>query len=221
MRDAPTLVPYGSSDDSKEKARAVWRAAFPNAEPLDAEVAAKIAGRISFMGDTALASELLTSKRLYAAEHTHLERVQLTARTLMDLLSDVRSGGYRIVGAYEDLDRETGSSEHFDNLCANLSRLSDTVGDALNDMDRMPPTPLPKHQSLLDHHICALAEIFETYSGEDAGTSSSLDGGRTGPFVRFVQEAARQFGDKVPAGETIAAALRKRRIIRSHKNRTQ
>jgi hypothetical protein len=90
-----------------------------------------------------------------------------------------------------------------------LATLSKAATGAAASRRRVSPIPTAKGVSSLDRFIFALAKEYEIHAGSTP-TIKLVGGKKAGPFVIFVQETARQFGVRVPAGETIAAALWKR-----------
>ncbi|HZZ22548.1 MAG TPA: hypothetical protein VFE60_08255 [Roseiarcus sp.] len=110
-------------------------------------------------------------------------------------------------------------SPSLDELISGLQLLTDAAQKIAAEIKRKSSRKSPKGNSPLDRFIFQLADCYERFAGKQAGASvQTLDNRIGGPFVRFVQETARQFSGPEPSGSAIRAALIKRRTGKMEKH---
>jgi hypothetical protein len=130
-----------------------------------------------------------------------------TVQTLAALLDEDHPAIGRLQSFYSELSLDDAPC--FFRLKRGVATLSKAATDATNSRKKVKPIHAPKGISPLDCFIFELAKQYEIHSGKRP-KFKLVAGKKVGPLVTFVQETARQFGVRVPAGETIVAAFRKR-----------
>jgi hypothetical protein len=205
MRDAPQPI----AGNSVAEGKSVWRAAFPR-RSIDDGTAEKLANGLS-LTFAWIGFDQRQMKRMQTAEIVHLEEICRAARALAALVNGGGEGFYLLLGEMDDLDRDEGTSETFETIRSGLATLETAARAAMAGAKESRVAPVNDGTSPMSRHITALASIYERFSGKRAGVSSTINGDKTGPFVRFVEEASRQNGVAPPKGSTIADALRARK----------
>jgi hypothetical protein len=179
------------------RARRVWQAAFPN-HALDDAAAAELGTELE---NTAKRYLVISAKRP-AGEHRKQKNIELSAGRLLTLLSRTPDEILNRIEQFCALDADW----LFDlrNILRNLqagAKEAQKHGSGTKALWVGIGSPerwlLGKFQ-----------KIYERRSGRMAGRSR-VDGELRGPFLRFVQEAAREFGIAPPSPETIGLFLRK------------
>jgi hypothetical protein len=204
-----------------DKARLVWKAAHIQ-KPLDDVTAAALGDDLSWAAtwyetDCAVTSQERkkgTSQKRKTDELKDLGEISRNAGALAKLLRNDNAAVRRLERFYPDPFQPKGPPNLSEMQCG-FEALEVAANKALAERRKVKLIPSPRGISSLDRYIFELAEIFKKYVDAAPGTSTT-DGKKGGPFVRFVRAAAHQFGIKPPAGETIAAALRKRKATPEH-----
>jgi len=196
------------------KAQAIWGAAFPKRAPLASQAAGELGHELEwrvtwFKGNQAMTQESPKRKSRKEEEMGRLEDVGRAARALDALLDEDHPAISRLMRYYHDkpfLEADLPGLLMMKHGLARMSQAAKAAADYRRDVN---PMPLPKGVSPLDLFILALARVYESYSSGKPAIKLA-EGKKAGSFVAFVQETARQFGVRVPAGETIQKALGKK-----------
>jgi hypothetical protein len=188
------------------KAQAIWGAAFPERAPLASqatgELGHKLGWRVTrFEDNQAMTQESANRKSRKKEEMGRLQDVERAARALDALLDEDHPAISRLMRSYHDkpfLEADLPGLLMMKHGLARMSQAAKAAADYRRDVN---PMPLPKGVSPLDLFILALARDYESYSSGKPAIKLA-EGKKAGSFVAFVQETARQFGVRVPAGET-------------------
>jgi hypothetical protein len=198
---------------------------------LDNAAAAKLDHKLGWIVSTFKVDEITTSTKVKGEELTYLADVKHKAQALATLLDEAHPAICRLQSFYFDRSPQAATlrawvaeqnpaipelppdaaedAPGFVQLQRGLSELSKAAEAAANFRSKVNPIRTAKGISPLDCFIFELAELYEIHFGEKP-KFKWVKGQKAGSFVTFVQETARQFKVRVPAGETIAAAFRKR-----------
>jgi hypothetical protein len=187
-------------------AQAVWKSAFPRRRPLDEKGAAKLGQNLGWALTWLKTDRDVTSKKMADDETAHLEDLVRCVQTLIGLLSPDKPGTRRLMRQVKDLEAFIDMTE----LQGKMPVLALAAASALAERKAVKPVHGQDGVSPTDRFIFYLANQYTEVAGKKAGVSTDKEGQRGGPFVRFVQETARQMGANIPSGESIASALRKR-----------
>jgi hypothetical protein len=194
------------------KARAILESTLEamgrgKAAPLDDEAAAKLGHELGWIVTWFEIDEITTSGKVKRDELTLLVDVRRTVQALADLLDKDHPAIGRLRSFYSEL--SLGDTPCFFQLKRGVATLSKAATAATTSRNKVNPIHTPKGLSPLDCFIFQLAKQYEIHFSKRP-KFKSVDDKKVGPFVTFAQETARQFGVRVPAGETIVAALRKK-----------
>jgi hypothetical protein len=197
-----------------EKARQVLNAArIPDAESLDDGTAAALWDELSWAATCIESYKIVTSKKLKTDQIVHFEEITRLARRLSQLLKNDLTV-CRLERFYPD-PFHPKAPPNLSEMQRWLDALKVAADKAFAERKHGSGISTPRINSPMEYCVFELARIFEKYVGADPGTSTT-NNKKGGPFVRFVHAAAHQFGFQPPAGETIAAALRKRKATPEH-----
>jgi hypothetical protein len=138
-----------------------------------------------------------------------LEEIERAAKELAKLLVDDNKAMLRLERFYPDFMERDAPPD----LCAirrGVVAIAAAARGAIAERKTIRHIPSPKGASPMDRYIFELAKTYEKYAGKGGGAGTGKHGEKDSPFIRFVQESARQFGARVPSPSTIEAALRKK-----------
>jgi hypothetical protein len=184
------------------RAQTVCNAAFPNSEPPDDKILVRIDHELSW------AATWYEVRDRIATRSTTEE----TARKHEPVVRALARGAAKSLGADALATRELENAANALSEVGHPPLLSKATTKKLQNLKTTPLgiTPM-KGISPLDQYIFDVADIYERFLGKSAGVSTSArKKDKDGPFVRFTQEAASQYGVSMPSGSAIASALRKR-----------
>ncbi len=153
-------------------------------------------------------------------EMGRLQDVERAARALDALLDEDHPAISRLMRSYHDKPFLEADLPGLLMMKRGLARMSQAAKAAADYRRSLSPMPLPKGISPLDLFILALARDYESYSSGKPAIKLA-EGKKAGSFVAFVQETARQFGVRVPAGETIQKALEQLQDLYRGRSRRQ
>jgi hypothetical protein len=216
-----------------DKARLVWEAArAPKCGPLDDRAAETLGEDLEwaatwFETDCAVTSpktDCGVSQTRKDDELKVLDEISRMTGALAKLLGNDNAAVRRLERFYDDPWQPKGPPNskkrlpppNLSEMQSGLEALKVAADKACVERRKVKPIPSPTGISSVDRYVFELAKIYESYTGRRAGVSVVSRKTKEGPFVRFVHEAARQFGIQPPAGATIAAALRKRKTTPEH-----
>ncbi len=191
-----------------EKARLVWEATLPKAEQLDDETAALLGNKLGWIATWFATDCAVKSQKRKTDEAAHLEEILRQTRALAELLRRNDSALNRLERFYPNPFQRDGPPTLFE-MATGHAAIEKAATEALAERRKVNPIISRKGISSLDRYIFALVKVYEEYTHRPVGASAT-GSERKGPFVRFVEEASRQFGAQRPSVGTIAAALRKR-----------
>ncbi len=192
------------------KARLVWKAArIPNVGPLGYK-AAQLGNELGWAETWFATDRVVTSpkQKHKTDEAAHLEEILRHTRALRGLMEADNRAVLRLERFYPN-PFQCGGPPNFSEMVRGLAAIEQAAMEALAERRKVNPIGSKPGISPLDRYVFALAKAYEEYSRRPARVST-IGGKKGGPFVRFVEEASRQFGAQCPSAETIAAALRKR-----------
>jgi hypothetical protein len=208
--------PFEFLDDAG-KARQVWRAACGlKPSSLDASQLSALGHSLGW-AHTWLQTDLeSTSDGLAKEELVCLEKIERAAKELAELLAVDNKAMRRLERFYPDFMGRDAPPD----LCATrrgIVSIATAARSAKVERKKIRHISSPKGASPMDRYIFELAKIYAKYAGKGGGAGTGKHGEKDSPFIRFVQESARQFGARVPSPSTIEAALRKKaRIPEQH-----
>lgn len=204
--------PRPTGPTEAEKARLVWKAAFPKAPRIADETAFHLGKKLARAVEWYRIAETNRPPR----ERERLENIERIAKKLARLLAESSGTRDRLeefwpmyFGRRIDLQQARLGIASI-RKTARRARIVETPtetvrrkggGAALRTMFGSP-------QRLF---ILRVAAAYEEATGKKAKVSRNTLGELGGPFVRFTKEAATRFGLEKPSAETIKEALRRRK----------
>lgn len=194
-------------NDYAAKAHSIWAAAaIPDAKSLDDSEAGNLGSKLRWAADWYRAAR--APSRL---EKEQLEKIERAAKKLDRLLAESPEAREKLDGFWlgggssgEDLRRATVGVY----LIRRAARLA-------QKRKRIDPFLRSKFTSPQGLFIRRVADAYEAAAADrEAGRSVSPKGGPIyGPFVRFLQATAREFGVPCPSDDTIKVVLAERQPV--------
>jgi hypothetical protein len=210
MSDIPVL------EGDAQRAQLALRAAFPNRDyaAVDLEALGKKLNRAADW-------RAIAAMKRPAGERGLLRKIRGAAKKLADLLSENDETNARIEHDWpqemEEGAERPGWSEwlqqrhlHFHDAVRAVRMIEEATMAALGPEDsrqRGPAVLEDVFGSPMKLMVRLMASAYADSTGERPSISRAADSTIGGPFVRFVQEAAKQFGTEAPSAETVRAAL--------------
>jgi len=194
-------------DDYAAKAQSIWAKAFPKAKALDDSEAANLGRKLRWAADdwyhAACAPSPLEKKRL--------GKIERAAEKLSRLLAESPETREKLDGFWlgggssgEDLRRAT--------VGVSLIRRAARLAQKRKRIDTFLRSKFTSPERLFIRRVATAYEAAA--AGREARRSCSPKGGPLyGPFVRFLQATAREFGVPCPSDDTIKVVLAERKPV--------
>lgn len=220
-----------------ERAAAAWAAAYPD-KPLPGEAAIAAGDGLHKAFNLLLVRRAHERRGAVNDRNAYNEQVATHAEALLSLLEPQKADDgvsfSLLASRYPDLDLPVGEIENgqiviltrseqvpaIEIVRDGLKALAVAAREGIRDPDTEPCAGFPAGFAYTAAHavIYRLATAYEAIANPAFGTGiragvSKADVKRAtpyGPFVRFVEEAYRQFGEKAPSPHTIEDAMGKR-----------